>query len=268
MSDQYPHFFSQLGFDFEVLPDDRFVGSASVQPNLCVPGTVMPRPSMLATYADIAIGFPAAHRFTFPAPTLDLGMHVFRTPAVADLTMEAKLVKIGKRVIVGECWFTAQGEDDPYAVCVATFFTTAEPLGEDWCTPTADNPMFSPTQDLPEPIAERAGIVTRAPGSVEVTLQPHVSNGTTVQGGIVALLVERACESALGDGSDPAGDHVVTGMDLRYLSGLRVGPARATARVLRSDDGSSHLWVDVTDAGDDDRMMVHCLATARPLHAV
>ena len=268
MSDQYPHFFSQLGFDFEVLPDDRFVGSASVQPNLCVTGTVMPRPSMLATYADIAIGFPAAHRFTFPAPTLDLSMHVFRTPAVADLTMEAKLVKIGKRVIVGECWFTAQGEDDPYAVCVATFFTTAEPLGEDWCTPTADNPMFSPTQDLPEPIAERAGIVTRAPGSVEVTLQPHVSNGTTVQGGIVALLVERACESALGDGSDPAGDHVVTGMDLRYLSGLRVGPARATARVLRSDDGSSHLWVDVTDAGDDDRMMVHCLATARPLHAV
>jgi acyl-coenzyme A thioesterase PaaI-like protein len=264
----YPHFFSQLGFDFEVLPDDRFVGRATVQPNLCVPGTAIPRPSMLATYADIAIGFPAANRFTFPAPTLDLSMHVFRTPSAADLTMEAKLVKIGRRVIVGECWFTAAGEDDPYAVCVATFFTTADPMPAGWSTPRADNPMFSPTQDLPEPIVDRAGIVMHAPGSVEVSLLPHISNGTTIQGGIVALLVERACESALGDAYEEGEGHVVTGLDLRYLSGLRVGPARATARPLRSDEQGSHLWVDVTDAGDDDRLMVHCLATARPLHAV
>jgi acyl-coenzyme A thioesterase PaaI-like protein len=158
----HPHFFGQLGFEFEVLPDDRFVGRATVQPNLCVPGTAIPRPSMLATYADIAIGFPAAHRFTYPAPTLDLSMHVFRTPGVADLAMEAKLVKIGKRVIVGECWFTADGEDDPYAVCVATFFTTANPLTDGWTTPTSDHPMFSPTQPLPEPIADRAGIVVVA----------------------------------------------------------------------------------------------------------
>lgn len=260
----HPHFFSHLGFDFEVLPDDRFVGSATVQPNLCVPGTVIPRPSMLATYADLAIGFPAANRFGFPAPTLDLSMHVFRTPAAADLSLEAKLVKVGKRVIVGECWFTAAGEDDPYAVCVATFFTTADPLSEDWRAPTAEDPMFSPTRDLPEPIADRAGIVTHAPGSVEVSLLPHVSNGTTIQGGIVALLVERSCESALGDD----GAHVVTGLDLRFLSGLRVGPARAVARPLRSDEQGSHLWVDVVDAGDDDRLIVHCLATARTLHSV
>jgi len=256
-----PHFFSQLGFDFAVLPDDRFVGTAKVQPTLCIPGTVVPRPSMLATYADIAIGFPAANRFGFPAPTLDLSMHVFRTPTAADLSMEAKLVKVGKRVIVGECWFTADGEDDPYAVCVATFFTTAEPLSEEWRTPTADNPMFSPRQDLPEPIADRAGIHTHAPGSVEVQLAPHISNGTTVQGGIVALLAERACESALGDD----GRHAVTGIDLRYLSALRAGPARATAEPLRSDDQGSHFWVEITDAGDDDRLMVHCLVTARSL---
>jgi acyl-coenzyme A thioesterase PaaI-like protein len=188
-------------------------------------------------------------------------MHVFRTPTVADLSMEAKLVKIGKRVIVGECWFTADGEDDPYAVCVATFFTTASPISDDWATPRADNPMFSPTRHLPEPIAERAGIVVRAPGVVEVGLAPHISNGTTVQGGIVALLAERACESALGDD----GGHAVTGIDLRYLSGLRSGPARATAVPLRSDDQGSHFWVEITDAGDDDRLMVHCLVTARSL---
>lgn len=260
MTEPFPHFFSQLGFDFEVLADDRFVGTAKVQSTLCIPGTVVPRPSMLATYADIAIGFPAANRFGFPAPTLDLSMHVFRTPTTADLSMEAKLVKVGRRVIVGECWFTADGEDDPYAVCVATFFTTADPV-EGWETPGPKESIFSPATELPEPIAERAGIVVHAPGVVEIGLAPHISNGTTVQGGIVALLAERACESALGDD----GSHAVTGIDLRYLSALRAGPARATAEPLRSDDQGSHFWVEITDAGDDDRLMVHCLVTARSL---
>jgi hypothetical protein len=32
---------------------------------------------------------------------------------------------------------------------------------------------------------------------------------------------------------------------------------------LRSDDRESHLWVEVTDAGDGDRIVVHSLVTAR-----
>ena len=56
---------------------------------------------------------------------------------------------------------------------------------------------------------------------------------------------------------------MITGLDLRYLNIVRVGPARAVAIPLRSDGREAHLWVEVTDAGDDNRIVVHCLATAR-----
>jgi acyl-coenzyme A thioesterase PaaI-like protein len=66
-------------------------------------------------------------------------------------------------------------------------------------------------------------------------------------------------ESAFTD-DDP---HLVTGLDVRYLSSPRVGPARATAQVLRGDPTDAHCWVEVVDAGDDDRAVVHAFATTR-----
>ena len=57
----------------------------------------------------------------------------------------------------------------------------------------------------------------------------------------------------------------MNGIDVRYLASPRVGPARAVATTLRSDEQGTHFWVEVTDAGDDDRLVVHALATARAL---
>jgi acyl-coenzyme A thioesterase PaaI-like protein len=256
MTDETMTFFRAFDFDWTVERAQGLTGRATVQPGLCAPGTRVPRAGILAAYGDIAVGFPAGEAFGRSTPTLDLSLHVFRTPSSPDFTAESSLVKIGRRATTGECWFTAVGEDDPYAVCVATFFSVGDPLPEGWQAPDTSDPRFSPPTRLDRPIEDEAGIVVRQPGTVELELNDVVSNGTTIQGGIVALLVERACETAVVD-------HVVTGLDLRYLSIVRVGPARAVATPLRSDDRESHFWVEVTDAGDDDRIVVHGLATAR-----
>ncbi len=277
-----PHFFSHLALRWEHR-GDLVVGDATVSPQLCVPGTSTPRTSMLATYADNTAGMAAAIALGAVAPTLDLSIHVFRTPTAADLTLESRMLKAGRRVIVGETWFTAVGEPDPYAVAVTTFLGVGEPDPAALQLPTHEDPPFSPHQPLDEPIDVRAGIVVLAPGETQIEHRIHVSNHRgTVQGGMIALLAERACESLLSGLSGP-GDRradeqsadeqggpaqVVTGMDLRYLAGLKVGPVRATATALRTDEAGAHLWVEVRDVGAADRLMVHAVATARPREAL
>jgi acyl-coenzyme A thioesterase PaaI-like protein len=256
MTGAAPHFFRYLNYDWAIASDHEVTGRATVQPGLCVPGTATPRASILAAYGDVSVGFPASEAFGRSTPTLDLSLHVFRTTSVPAFTAESRLVKVGRRSTTGEVWFTAAGEHDPFAVCVATFFSIGDPLPDGWRAPDRTDPRFFPPAALDRPIDEQAGIVVRAPGTAELANNDIVTNGTTIQGGIVALLVERACETAVPD-------HVVTGLDLRYLSGVRVGPARAVATPLRSDDRESHLWVEVTDAGDGDRIVVHSLVTAR-----
>ena len=132
MSGDQPHFFRYLNFDWAIGADHT-------------------------AYGDVSVGFPASEAFARSTPTLDLSMHVFRTPAVADFTIESRLVKIGRRSITGESWFTATGERDPYALCVATFFSVGDPLPEGWQAPTADDPRFFPHASLDEAIDEKVG---------------------------------------------------------------------------------------------------------------
>ncbi|MFN8026586.1 MAG: PaaI family thioesterase [Acidimicrobiia bacterium] len=131
--------------------------------------------------------------------------------------------------------------------------------------PTGDDHPFAPPSAIDEPLDARLRITRVAPGVLELPHEPHVSNGRgTVQGGILSLLIERACESALGDD----GSHVVTGLDVRYLGAVRTGPARAEVTLLRDDDGSGHLWCTVVDAGADDRLVAHALVNTAIPHSI
>ena len=253
------HFFHQLGLTWG-RRGDLVVGSVAVSPHLCVPGTVVPRASMLATFADITAGMDALSILRTIPPTLDLSVHVFRAPTTADITLETGVLKAGRRVIVGETWFTARGETDPFAVAITTFIEAGARIDDSRSLPTDQDPPFWPFVPLEAPIDERARITVAGPGIVDIDLRPDVSNGSTLQGGMVALLAERACETAL---TDTKGPHVVTGLDLRYLAGSRTGPIRAEARVLRSDATGAQLWVEVRDA--DNRLLVHVVAVAVPL---
>jgi len=259
-----PHFLTHFGISWE-LDASGMTGGATLDPQLCLPGSSTPRAATLAILADNAAGYVGAFALDEIAPTIDLSLHVFRTPPEPTVAYACRPLRRGRRVAVLETWFTSAGHGDPWAVSVATFLGTGRPDPVIHAMPTAADPPFTPASELDEPLDQRLGITVLAPGVLGLPRRDHVSNGRgTVQGGIVALLIERACESALGDARDPVGGgHVVTGLDVRYLGAVRRGPARAEASVLRDDDRGSHLWVTVVDAGDDDRLVAHAFVTTR-----
>jgi acyl-coenzyme A thioesterase PaaI-like protein len=264
LEDDRPHFFRHLGPQWWERRGEVIVGGALVQPTIRVPGTVMPRISMLATYADNAGGLDASESFGSIAPTLDLSVHVVRSPGSADLTWESRLLKVGKRVSVAETWFTAAGDTDPYAVAISTFVIVSEPDPGGFALPSPLSPPFAPALPLDAAIDEHVGIAVVAPGVVEIEHRASIGNGFgTLQGGIVALVAERACETLLAAEATP---HVVTSIDLRYLSAMRMGPVRGTARILRAHEGLAQLWVEITDVGTG-HLMTHVVADAIPIEA-
>ena len=103
---------------------------------------------------------------------------------------------------------------------------------------------------LPVDFAQRVGVRTIAPGITEIDRRPFVVQASnSLQGGIVALLGETAAESLTGQ---PVRD-----LDIRFFTGVRVGPGRATAEVI----GDGSVRVEVRDAGNDGRLAA--LAVAR-----
>lgn len=264
LEDDQPHFFRYLGPQWWERRGDVVAGGAIVQPSLCVPGTPMPRISMLAAYADNAGGFDASLSFGSVAPTLDLSVHVVQCPGSSDLTYESRLIKVGRRVSVAETWFTAAGDPDPYAVAVSTFVIVSEPEPGGVTLPSHLDPPFAPPLPLDAPIADHVGITTVAPGIVDIEHRASVGNGRgTLQGGMVALVAERASESLLESNGVP---HVVTSIDIRYLASMRVGPVRTSARILRADHALAQLWVEVHDVGTG-HLMTHVVADAIPRDA-
>jgi acyl-coenzyme A thioesterase PaaI-like protein len=68
----------------------------------------------------------------------------------------------------------------------------------------------------------------------------------------VAAVAEVAAETAAGS--------AVTDLDVRFLSAVRAGPARATAEVL----GSGRVRVEVRDRGHGDRLTATLMARVAP----
>jgi acyl-coenzyme A thioesterase PaaI-like protein len=103
------------------------------------------------------------------------------------------------------------------------------------------------------PLAEHVGARVRSPGAVEVTHRPFVQQAAgALQGGVVALVGEMAAETLA--------DRPVIELDVRYLSSVRIGPARAVAAPM----GSEHVRVEVRDLGNADRLAARIVARLAP----
>ena len=55
------------------------------------------------------------------AVTTNLNINFLRRPAQRDLTAEARLLKVGKRLAVGEVTIRSDGEDEPVAHVTSTY---------------------------------------------------------------------------------------------------------------------------------------------------
>jgi uncharacterized protein (TIGR00369 family) len=92
------------------------------EPRQVRPGGTISGPTMMAL-ADFSM-YCAVLAAIGPVPlavTINLSINFLRRPALRDLLAEARLLKLGKRLAVGEVIICSDGEDEPVAHVTATY---------------------------------------------------------------------------------------------------------------------------------------------------
>jgi acyl-coenzyme A thioesterase PaaI-like protein len=243
------HVLQDLGWEVTLSEAERH-GSATLTPEMHVPGTGHLRTSILAAWADVLAGHLAVDTIAPRVPvTLELDVHLYRpAPGEGAVKGSGKVVKAGRSVFVAEVEFT-DGEGEPFGFAAGSFV----PAPDARLTiniPDTARPFGSTVPRLSVPFAERAGCERLAPGVAALTHSDEVLNASnTINGGLIALVAEEAALS-LTPGA------TLASLDLRYLQPARVGPVVARAEV-RHGLGR----VEVRDEGNDDRLCV--VATSR-----
>lgn len=92
------------------------------QPNMVRPGGTISGPTMmaLADFTMYVAVFSVAGRVPL-AVTTNLNINFLRKPAQADLIADARLLKHGKRLVVGDVTIRSAGEGDPVAHVTSTY---------------------------------------------------------------------------------------------------------------------------------------------------
>jgi uncharacterized protein (TIGR00369 family) len=86
------------------------------------PGGTISGPTMMAL-ADVAL-YVAVLAAVGPVPlavTINLNINFLRKPGRCDLTAEARLLKLGKRLATGEVTLRCEGDEAPVAHVTATY---------------------------------------------------------------------------------------------------------------------------------------------------
>jgi len=86
------------------------------------PGGTISGPTMMAL-ADFAM-YVAVLAAIGPVPlavTINLNINFLRKPLASDLTAEARLLKLGKRLATGEIVIRCAGEEEPVAHVISTY---------------------------------------------------------------------------------------------------------------------------------------------------
>jgi len=86
------------------------------------PGGTISGPTMMEL-ADFAM-YVAVFSVAGPQPlavTTNLNINFLRKPGKGDLIAEARLMKVGKRLVVGEVAIYSEGEDEPVAHVTSTY---------------------------------------------------------------------------------------------------------------------------------------------------
>lgn len=234
-------FVADLPFCCRLADDGTMRGELEVVDELRAPGSAAVRPAVLATVADVFDGILAS-RWTAPrlALTLDIDVRTVAPAIEGDrLSATGRLLKAGRTIIATETEFVDPTSGSLFATAYLSFMASPRPQD------LSPGPMVGhrPLGRLHRPLEQHVGARVLGPGVVEVDHVPFVVQPSgTLMGGVVALLGEMAAESAAG--------RPVRDLDVRYLSAIRVGPARATASAL----GDGQLRVEVRDSGNDDRL--------------
>lgn len=239
---------------------------------------------MLATLVDVGASDPAlaACRPDWTA-TLDLSIHGAGWLTEGPVVVDARLVRLGKKVIVvdadvydghGAADFDAlqaavDEEEDPAAggptlaakglVTFARIPGSAASLEDaykpaEWVGQVRHRSAEAPAEGT---MRERMGleVIAAATGVLELERTPYVANTIgTINGGAQAVLVEAAAEAMRPD-------LVATDVQIHYLSQVKAGPARTKGTVSRDRTDHSVVTIEVVDAGAEDQLLALATVT-------
>jgi len=104
--------------------------------------------------------------------------------------------------------------------------------------------------------------VEGADWAMDMEVTPSVINGNGVlQGGLLATLADVVAGTALLRGDGPYERTATSELHISYLEGVRTGPVRAIATVLRRGRRSAVVRVDMYDRGVDGRLAATATVT-------
>jgi uncharacterized protein (TIGR00369 family) len=120
---EFPQVFNpDSGLSIEALWERGCRVRQAFRANSLRPGGTISGPTMMAL-ADFAM-YVVVLAAIGPVPlavTINLNINFLRKPSQSDLTAEARLLKLGKRLATGEVAIHCAGEDEPVAHVTATY---------------------------------------------------------------------------------------------------------------------------------------------------
>ena len=128
LSREFPQaFHPDSGLSIDIVEHGRAVVRLAYSDKHIRPGGTISGPTMMAL-ADFAmyVAVLAAIGPVSLAVTINLNINFLRKPARRDLTAEARLLKVGKRLATGEVRVFSDGEEAPVAHVTSTY---SIPLG-------------------------------------------------------------------------------------------------------------------------------------------
>lgn len=256
------HALRDLPFEMIALTPSHHRARVDLDRGLAPDGTVSV--GALATVVDVLAGSLCGRAI---APdwmaTSALSLHLGSTlPTSGVIEVDAGVARLGRTTLVIQITLRA-GEDGAGEVVgdgVVSF--SRLPRRDDnlditkYETPPGHRTSFAlEDSGLAGTFDEAVGTVVEdaAHGVTTTPVVPYVQNSFgAVNGGIVAAIAERAARLAVGGEADVSRCRT-TDLSVHYLSQVRSGAVRTRARVVRSDEGSATVRVELFDAalGED-----------------
>jgi len=115
-------FYPESGLSIEAVWDGGCLVRQAFREVSLRPGGTISGPTMMAL-ADVAL-YVAVLAAIGPVPlavTINLNINFLRKPGRCDLTAEARLLKLGKRLATGEVTLRCEGEEEAVAHVTATY---------------------------------------------------------------------------------------------------------------------------------------------------
>ena len=123
LSAEFPQGYNpQSGLSIEAVWHHGCRVRQAFRPQSLRPGGTISGPTMMAL-ADFAM-YVAVLSAIGPVPlavTINLNINFLRKPSNTDLTAEARLLKLGKRLATGEITIRAEGDEEPIAHATSTY---------------------------------------------------------------------------------------------------------------------------------------------------